>query len=56
MLDKVGEELPGFLGRHSGMDNDIIAWLPVRRSCHLMPVSELKSWGGKVGLECEESS
>ena len=43
MLDKVGEELPGLLSGYRGMDNDIISWLPVSGSCHLVPVSELKS-------------
>jgi hypothetical protein len=44
VLNEVGEELPGFLSGYSGMDNDIIAWPPVNRGCHLVPVGELKSW------------
>ena len=43
VLNKVGEDLPSLLSGQRGMNNDIIAWLPVSRSCHLMPVSELKS-------------
>jgi len=45
MLNEVGEELPGLIRGHGGMDNDIVAWLPVGWGCHLVPVSELKSWG-----------
>jgi hypothetical protein len=44
VLNKVGEELPSFLSRHSGMDNDIVARPPVRRGCHLVPISELKGY------------
>jgi hypothetical protein len=44
VLNKVGEELPGFLGGYRGMDNDIIALLPVNGGCHLVSIGELKSW------------
>jgi hypothetical protein len=53
VLNKVGEKLPSFLSRHSGMDNDIVAWIPVRRGCHLVPVSELKSWKKKGGFRID---
>jgi hypothetical protein len=44
VFNKVGEELPSFLGGDCRMDNDIFAWLPVSGSSHPVPVSELKSW------------
>ena len=53
MLNKVGEELPSFLSRHSGMDNDIVARLPVRRGCHLVLISELKGWKNRRSVEID---
>jgi hypothetical protein len=48
VFNKVGEELPSFLGGDCRMDNDIIAWLPVSGSSHPVPVGELKSWKWKT--------
>jgi hypothetical protein len=54
VLNKVGEELPSFLSRHTGMDNDIVARPPVRRGCHLVPISELKSWKKRQAVKIDE--
>jgi hypothetical protein len=43
VLNNVVKALLSFLSRHAGMDNDIVARPPVRRGCHFVPISELKS-------------